>query len=29
MLTWRAVADGAARPARREWDLALGDIELF
>jgi GNAT superfamily N-acetyltransferase len=29
MLTWRAVADGAVRPARREWDLALGDIELF
>jgi GNAT superfamily N-acetyltransferase len=29
MLTWRAVAGGAALPARREWDLALGDIELF
>ena len=29
MLTWRAVADGAKLPARREWDLALGDIELF
>jgi GNAT superfamily N-acetyltransferase len=29
VLTWRAVADDAAFPARREWDLALGDIELF
>jgi hypothetical protein len=29
MLTWRAVADGATLPPRREWDLALGDVELF
>jgi GNAT superfamily N-acetyltransferase len=29
MLTWRAIADGAALPARSQWDLALGDIELL
>jgi GNAT superfamily N-acetyltransferase len=28
MLTWRALTD-TARPSLHEWDLSLGDVELF
>ncbi len=29
ILTWRAVRPGAVEPARRDWDLAMGDVELL
>ena len=29
VLTWRALAAPDRPPARREWDLALGDVELL
>lgn len=29
VLTWRAIRPGAVKPARRDWDLALGDVELL
>lgn len=29
MLTWRALAEPQDPPARPEWDLALGDVELL